>query len=100
MPTSRAIGEPQTRMYSTPGEQLPIVTPGSPTRHPRPALRPTSYADSHLFGQLRDRSRRRAAGTPEHVGKDLVGEGAAADLGGGEPVALEQHLAGLLHVAD
>src|SRR4051794_41278694 len=83
------MGEPQTRMYSTPSDGLPVITG-----------EPTSYADSHLLGQLRDRSRWRAPRTSQHVGKNLVGERAAADLGRGEPVALEQHLARLVDVAD
>src|SRR4029453_15201222 len=88
MPTSRASGDPQTSAYSTPGAEL-VVT-----------CEPTSYADSHLLGQLRDRRRRCAPRASQHVGEDLVSEGTAADLRGGEPVALQQHLAGLLHVAE
>src|SRR3954453_7144197 len=84
MPTPRAMGEPQTSTYSTPGTGL-VSTCG-----------PTSYADSHLLGQLRDGRRRCAPGASQHVGEDLVGERPAADLGRRQPVTLQQHLAGLL----
>src|SRR4051812_27122083 len=88
MPTSRAIGDPQASTYSTPGAEL-VLTCG-----------PTSYADSHLLGQLPDRRRRCAAGASQHVGKDFVGKWAAADLRRGQPVPFQQHLAGLVDVAD
>src|ERR671921_322748 len=68
MPTSRAIGEPQTRTYSTPGAGVVL------TRNP------ISYADSHLLGQLRDRSRRCAADTPQNIGEDFMGQRPAPDL--------------------